>query len=140
MTVRSLLRLFAGLALALFVASSWATPSVAHTGHAAPTSTGQQTHAAPAQTSKAAGSAVKVSERGIQTASQDCTGHMGQTGSAKTSCCSNACHAVMSSDLQLLQAVTMAVAILPTLPDPPAIVGPTTHIKRPPRPSAALVG
>lgn len=136
MTVRLLLRLVAGLALAMFASASWATPSEAHAGHEKPAAATQQAQAEQTPTSEAmAVAAGQVAE----TASMDCGGH-GKNESGKTSCCGNACHAAMSTEIATLQAVTVAVTILPTLPAPPELSGPTVHIKRPPRPSAALVG
>ena len=135
MTVRSVLRIVAGLALALFVAASWATPSEAHQGHGAPAASQQAK--APAATSDVGAS---TSDRGMEASSADCTGHMDQSGSGQSTCCSNTCHAVISTDMEPLQAVALEVTVLPAVPAPAAISGPTVHIKRPPRPSAALVG
>jgi len=137
MTVHSFLRLLGGLALAMFMASSWATPSEAHAAHDAPPVAAQHASAVPTAKSEIAAAST---EQGVQSASEDCAGHMAQPGSGKSSCCSNTCHAVISIELASLGAVTAAVTVLPTLPAPAALSGPTVHIKRPPRPSAALVG
>ena len=136
MTLRPLLRLFAGLALALFVAASWATPSVAHEAHGAPATATQQgeVHAVTLEV------VASTPDRGAEATSANCTGHMSQSGSGKSTCCSNTCHAVISTDMEPLRAVTLKVTVLPAVPTPAAISGPTVHIKRPPRPSAALVG
>jgi hypothetical protein len=137
MTVRSLLRIVASLALALFVAASWATPSEAHEGHGAPPAAATGQAKASDATSDVVASTL---DRGMEAASADCTGHMGQSGSGKSTCCSNTCHAVISTEMEPLRAVTVAVTALSALPAPPALSGLAVHIKRPPRPSAALVG
>ncbi|WP_020179926.1 hypothetical protein [Methylopila sp. M107] len=136
MTVRSLLRIVAGLALVLFVAAIWTTPSQAHEAHGAPAAATQQgeVHAATA------GVVASTPDQGMEATSADCTGHMGQSGSGKPTCCSNTCHAVISTEMEPLQAVTIKVTVLPVVPAKAALSGPTVHIKRPPRPSAALVG
>ena len=133
MTVRSLIRMVAGLALAIFVASIWATPGEAHEGGGTPSAQAQQASHAPAAAPGDVGAPGQVAEA----ASADCAGHMNQTGSAKPSCCSNTCHAVISADMTPLQAVTLEVTVLPAAPAPAAVSGPTVHIMRPPRPSAA---
>ncbi|MFC3693211.1 hypothetical protein [Chenggangzhangella methanolivorans] len=133
MTVRSLLRIAAGLALALFVAMSWATPSEAHGAPAAATQQAEDY----AATSDVVAS---TPDQGMEATSSDCTGHMGQSGSGKTTCCSNTCHAAISTEMEPLQAVTLKVTVLPAVPAKAALSGPTVHIKRPPRTSAALVG
>ncbi|MFC7052519.1 hypothetical protein ACFQI3_07435 [Hansschlegelia quercus] len=138
MTVHSLLRLFAGLALAMFMASSWVTPSEAHAAQDAPPVAAQQASAVP--TAKSEIVVAASIEQGVQSASEDCASHMAQPGSAKSSCCSNTCHAVISIEFASFGAVSAAVTVLPALPAPVALAGPTVHIKRPPRPSAALVG
>ncbi|GLK81787.1 hypothetical protein [Methylopila turkensis] len=137
MTLRALLRMAAGVALALFVVANWSTPSEAHTGHGAP---GQRTHQAVSVPAAKAVAVVPVVERAISTATQDCGGHMGKSGSGQSICCSNTCHAVMSSDLMELRAVEVSLTVLPEPPSPAEVTGPMTHVKRPPRPSAALVG
>lgn len=137
MTLRALLRLAVGFALALFVVASWSTPSEAHAGHGAPA---PQTHQAESVPTSAAVAVAAVVEQAVNSATQDCGGHMGQPGSGQSTCCSNACHAVMSVDLMELRAVEVSFTVLPEPPSPATVAGPTTHIKRPPRPSAALVG
>ncbi|MDR4305919.1 hypothetical protein IHQ68_04665 [Chelatococcus sambhunathii] len=136
MTLRSLIRMVAGLALAVFVASIWATPGEAHEGHRAPAAQTEQAIHAPAAAPADVGAQGQVAE----TASADCAGHMSQSGSGKSTCCSNTCHAVISADMEPLQAVTLEVTALPAAPAPVAVSGPAVHIKRPPRPSAAQVG
>jgi hypothetical protein len=135
MTVRAALRLVIGLALALFLAASWSTPSEAHGGHREPAAATQ-----PAEDAAASDTGAAAPEPVVQSESGDCAGHVAQPGSGPSSCCGAACHAVISADLASLQTVTVAVAVLPGRPAPPPLAGPTTHIKRPPRPSAALVG
>lgn len=134
MTVRSLLRLVAGLAL--FVAASWATPSEAHEGHGAPSAAPQQAKVSAATSADFA----SAPDQGMEAVSVNCASYMGQFGSGKSTCCSNTCHAVISTELTSLRAVTLAVTVLPAPPAPAALSGPTVRIKRPPRPSAALVG
>ncbi len=136
MTVRSLLRIVAGLALAVIVAMSWATPGEAHEAHGAPAAATQQAdgHAATPDV------VASATDQGMDATSADCAGHMGQSGSGKSTCCSNTCHAVISTDMQPSQAVTLEVTVLPAVPAAALVSGPTVHIKRPPRPSAALVG
>ncbi|MFC3694613.1 hypothetical protein ACFOWB_20500 [Chenggangzhangella methanolivorans] len=136
MTNLSLLRLVVGLALALFVAASWATPSEAHAGHGAPAAAIEQANAPAASPDFVA----STPQQGMEAVSADCTGHMGQSGTGKSTCCSNTCHAVISTEMEPLQAVTIKVTVLPVVPAKAALSGPTAHIKRPPRPSATLVG
>lgn len=138
MTLRGLLRIVAGFALALFVVASWSSPSEAHAGHGAPVPQTQHVVSVPA--AKEAVVVAPVVERAVSTATQDCGGHMGKSGSGQSTCCSNTCHAVMSSDLMELRAVEVSPTVLPEPPSPAEVTGPMTHIKRPPRPSAALVG
>lgn len=130
MTLGSLLRLVAGLALALFVAASWATPSKAHSGHGEPAAATQQAHGEQTTTSV---TVAEAAEQVAEAASADCGGH-GKNDSGKTSCCGNACHAAMSTEMAALKAASVAVTILPTLPAPLELSGPTIRIKRPPRP------
>ncbi|GLK76490.1 hypothetical protein GCM10008171_17440 [Methylopila jiangsuensis] len=134
MTLRGLLRLVAGFALALFVVASWSTPSEAHAGHGTPV---PQAASVPAAMAVAV---APVVEQAVSTATQDCGGHMGKSGSGQSTCCSNTCHAVMSSGLMELRAVEVSLTVLPEPPSPAEVTGPMTHIKRPPRLSAALVG
>ena len=137
MKLRSLLRLAAGLALALFVAVSWATPSEAHAGHGEPAVATEQANVGPTATSKGM---QNEAERVADAGPADCGGHMSQPNADGDTCCSSTCHAAMSTDMATLQAVAVAATILPTLAAPPELSGPTMHLKRPPRPSAALVG
>lgn len=142
MTLRSLLRLVAGLALALFVALSWSTPSEAHAGHDKPVVATQKAHAElPAAPTAVTPTALAVAADPVAEAGPaDCDGHMNRNGADNASCCSSTCHAAMSTDMAMFQTVTVAAAILPTLAAPAELSGPTMHLKRPPRPSAALVG
>ena len=137
MTLRGLLRLVAGFALALFVVVSWSSPSQAHAGHGAPAPQTQHVVSVPAAKAVAV---APVVERAVSTATQNCGGHMGKSGSGQSTCCSNTCHAVMSQGLVELRAVEVSLTVLPEPPSPAEVTGPMTHIKRPPRPSAALVG
>jgi len=140
MTVRSFLQLLAGLVLVLFLGLSWTTPSHAHAGHAEQTTGTQQTDQIQTATARAMVLAADAAGPAGDTDAVYCVGGTDQSGSGETSCCSNACHAVMLSDWASVLALSVAATLLPTLPDPPALSGPTIHIKRPPRPSAALVG
>lgn len=143
MTLRALLRLAAGFALALFVVASWPTPSEAHAGHGAPAKQAQQAESIDASKADAVNGAVV--EQSTEAASEDCGGHMGKSrsgksGTGQSTCCSNTCHAVMPADLIELRAVEVSLTVVPEPPSPAEVAGLMTHVKRPPRPSAALVG
>ena len=136
MTVRPLFRLVAGLALALFMTASCTTPGEAHEAHGAPAAANLQAdvHAATLDV------VASATDQGIEAGAAECPGHMGQPGSGKSTCCSNTCHAVISTELASLRAVTVASTVPPAISCQAALSGPTVHIKRPPRPFAALVG
>ena len=143
MSLRSLLRLLAGLTVAMTLFVGWTSPGEAHGAHDA--SAVSQTYedvvgAAPASTQQQAVDAGDKSRPSADASEPDCAGHGSSPGNDSKTCCSNTCHAVMSTELGLPLALSMARTASPRATEPSALQGPTIHIKRPPRPLAALVG
>ena len=131
MSPRSLLRLLIGIALAILVGSAWTTSSEAHEAHRGPATTMSASYVQP-------NSIDRVLEQGGAIFSV--LWHAQEEESSDSSCCGQACHAAMSSNLQFVQLASLALMVMPKHPDPRALSGPTIHIKRPPRSPAALVG
>ncbi|GLK79100.1 hypothetical protein [Methylopila turkensis] len=133
----AIFRTIAAVVFAVFVAAAWASPSEAHAGHDAPAAAEQSRRLSsvenvsvgPSVESRAADVAVSTDP--------DCRGH-GESGD--TRCCSSVCHAAMSEELGVLTPLPIEVTAGPSLPEPTAHSGPTTHVKRPPRPLAVTVG
>jgi hypothetical protein len=135
---RRLAHLLVGLVLALFVTISWSTPGEAHAGHqrAATVEISAQPGHAEAQ---APAERPANDEARLVKAEPDCGGRR-DPGSSEAPCCSNACHAAMATELTILLSASLAEISRPIVQDPPALLGPAMHIKRPPRPSAASAG
>lgn len=133
----AIFRIVAAVVFAVFVAAVWTTPSEAHAGHDAPAAVEQSVP--PSSVGDMSDEAVPET-RGTDlavSATADCRGH-GESG--KTRCCSNVCHASMSEELGVLTPLPIEATARPSLPEPTAHSGPTTHVKRPPRPLAVTVG
>ncbi|MFD1331874.1 hypothetical protein ACFQ4O_07655 [Methylopila musalis] len=148
MTPLRLLHLFAALVVAVFVVGLWSTPGEAHGAHGAAPSRTEAPAAASAQgatnpslsdvhASTHAHASPAASDGVTATASGDCGGH---GGPGMASCCSTACHAVMAQEPPRLTVLSSAAVSTPAQVGPAAHDGPSTHIKRPPRMSAAPVG
>lgn len=150
MTARALLRWAAGFALALLVAAAWTTPGEAHPGHsrASGVSSGQAGHNQSevghaglerdaATTSERGAARSQAADPAMEAARRDCGGHQAGADGQGKPCCSNACHAVMSTDLSLPMIVSTIPAGSPSSAEPAAHAGPGIYIKRPPRSSAA---
>lgn len=134
----AILRMLAALVFAVFVAAAWATPSEAHAGHDAPPAAEQSRQPSSVEDmSDGASAEDRAADVAVSASDADCRGH-GQ--SDKTRCCSSVCHAAMSEELGVLTPLPIEATAGPSLPEPTAHSGPTTHVKRPPRPLAATVG
>ncbi|MFC3694157.1 hypothetical protein [Chenggangzhangella methanolivorans] len=142
MSLKAFSRVLAGFALALTFFIAWTAPSQAHGGHdAAMTSQSHQASAEAASTTTH--DLAEVGDRATTSASAsepDCAGHVSAPDGSTKTCCSNTCHAVMSTELGLPVALSMAVAVLTSGTEPSALQGPSIFIKRPPRRPSALVG
>jgi hypothetical protein len=133
----AILRTIAAVVFAVFVAAAWATPSEAHAGHDAPAAAEQSRQPFSVEDVSEGASAEDRATDLAVSAAADCRGH-GEPG--KTRCCSSVCHAAMSEELGVLMPLPIEATAAPSLPEPTAHSGPTTHVKRPPRPLAATVG
>lgn len=139
MSVRPLLQWLAGLALALALLVGWTSPGEAHAGHGASAATQEQAAASgPDRTDAAV--AGDQSDRSAKVSEPACVGHGSVADGSGGACCSNSCHAVMSTDLGLPVTLSMALAVAPHAPEPFVLQGLSVHIKRPPRRLAALIG
>lgn len=135
MIARRLIKVFLGLVFAVLVVSAWSTPSMAHVAHdvasASTSSTGPTSKEAFVDQDRAVVSAV----------CDELDAWSGGGLTSGSSCCGYACHAAMASELDVQRTDAVAVAIAPSLLDPPTLTGPMGHLKRPPRSLAAgLVG
>jgi hypothetical protein len=130
---RSLIRIFAGLALTFLLAITWTSSSEAHGAH---DSSSAQTHRG---SQNVAGSFYAEPAKILAEATPEaCAGYMGRSdGHDRSACCSNTCHAAMPVEVTGLEVVTLWVAFMSKPTAPPELAGPMIHIKRPPRSPAA---
>ncbi|MGA0534256.1 MULTISPECIES: hypothetical protein [Hansschlegelia] len=142
MSPQTLLRLLAGLVLAMTLFVGWTTPSQAHGGHDA--AMASQPHQEPVKAASFAAQDVAQGDHQapptVSAAEPDCAGHASAPDGSSKTCCSNTCHAVLASDLALPAALSVVLAVVSSATEPSELQGPTIFIKRPPRRLAALVG
>lgn len=140
MTAARLMRVFAALVFAVFAAALWATPGEAHAGHGGAGAPASVAHMGPAvePAPRHAAQPAAHADAPASAASEGCSGSVGPKD--VPSCCSAACHAVMAQELPGLMALAIRRASAPSQPEPEAQGAPSAHLKRPPRPLAAMVG